>query len=112
MRGVRLVAQRVQKKDIERAQQIERRFRDVAVVREIRRGAEAETVNRLAAMQNRNRQKLQAEQIEGRAIDEARIEPRTLDSFFPSSKMYGKLRRMAAMVSVERKSESGLPAGN
>src|SRR5215204_2007379 len=51
-------------------------LRDVAVVRQIRRGAEPEAVDAGAPVQDRNRDELDAEEIERGAVDQAGVELR------------------------------------
>ena len=68
MRGVWLVAQSIQKEHIQAPQLCERGIRDLAVIRKISRIAKPESIDRRLAMQEGDGRELDAEQIDGGAV--------------------------------------------
>src|ERR1700676_5502830 len=72
MRGVRLVAQRVQKQDVEISQLLQRFGRTLAVIGQIGGRSETETKNRSIAVDHRQRLEARSEQFDG-AVDGMKV---------------------------------------
>src|SRR5579862_6134843 len=76
MGGVGVVAQRIEEQDIEAAQIVERCRRNLAVIGKVGRAAEAKSINRRSAVQQRNWLELHSKNIEGLAVERVRVELR------------------------------------
>src|ERR1019366_7318082 len=75
MRGMRLVAQRIQKENVEAAQFLQRFGRDLAVIGQVSSRSETETDNRSFAVDYRHRLEARAKQFNG-ALDGKQIDQR------------------------------------
>ncbi len=71
---MRLVAQGVQKQHVQAPQHLHGTFRNLAVIGQVRRLAEAEAVDFLLSVQDRHRQEFQAEQVERGAVQKALLQ--------------------------------------
>src|SRR5450432_1308997 len=78
MRGMRFVGQGIQEQHIQVPQLLHGRFRNLAVIGQIGSVAEAESVDRLEPVYNGNEKELQAEQVERRSIEQARVQLRNV----------------------------------
>ena len=82
--GVRLVAQGIEEEHVEAAEHGEGGFRDIAMVRQVGRAAEAKAVDHLAAVQDGHGLKLHAEEIEGGTVHDAGFQLGDV-RFFPAA---------------------------
>ena len=84
---MRLVTQSVQKQHIQAAQHLHGRFRYAAVIRQIRRLPEAESVDRAVAVHHRHRRELQPVHIHAGPIEHPRLDLRNVGLPLGLSKM-------------------------
>src|SRR5208337_4969754 len=94
MRGMRRVAQCIQKKNVETAQFLQRFGRDLAVIGQVGGRSETETKNRGLAVNYRQRLEARAEQFDG-AFDRQQVDQRQ------SAKLVRGFKNVAEHVAQE-----------